>query len=96
MENEWNKGQLRIMRIRGALSLRAAKRRSNPDLETACFLPVIFHYPFIIFNSREARITRPSIRENPLLSGAIRGQKCFHCCGNSRFFVKPAYRSTSK
>jgi hypothetical protein len=42
-------------------------------LKTARSLPVIFHYPFIIFNSREARIARPSIRENSLLSGAIRG-----------------------
>ncbi|MDR1470499.1 MAG: hypothetical protein LBT00_14555 [Spirochaetaceae bacterium] len=39
-------------------------------------LPVIFHYPCIIFNSREARITRPEIRENPPPSGTIRGQKC--------------------
>ncbi|MDR1467872.1 MAG: hypothetical protein LBT00_01115 [Spirochaetaceae bacterium] len=40
--------------------------------------------------ARGARIMRPSIRENLLLSGAIRGQKGLHCCGNSRFFVKPA------
>jgi hypothetical protein len=27
-------------------------------LETARSVPVIFHYPFTIFNSREARIVR--------------------------------------